>query len=64
MIKSKHNQKRAGMMMLNCILMLSVALLIIGYSTNLIGEQIAQYRQLDEMYLKQINKNIYKSYKL
>ncbi|WP_334333386.1 MULTISPECIES: hypothetical protein [unclassified Companilactobacillus] len=64
MIKNKQNQKRGGMMMLNCILMLSVAILIIGYSTNLIGEQIAQYRQLDEMYLKQINENIHKRYKL
>ena len=56
--------KRSGAVLLNSILILSVAILIVGYTSNLIGEQISGYRRLDEIYEQQINKKINKSNKI
>ncbi|GEO47841.1 hypothetical protein LKI01_18400 [Companilactobacillus paralimentarius] len=56
--------KRRGAVLLNSILILSVAILIVGYTSNLIGEQISGYRRLDEIYEQQINKKINKSNKI
>lgn len=58
------NCKRSGAVLLNSILILSVAILIVGYTSNLIGEQISGYRRLDEIYEQQINKKINKSNKI
>lgn len=56
--------KRSGTVSLNSLLILSVAILIVGYTSNLIGEQISGYRRLDEIYEQQINKKINKSNKI
>lgn len=56
--------KRSGTVLLNSLLILSVAILIVGYTSNLIGEQISGYRRLDEIYEQQINKKINKSNKI
>ncbi|GEO58429.1 hypothetical protein LBO01_15580 [Companilactobacillus paralimentarius] len=58
------NCKRSGAVLLNSILILSVVILIVGYTSNLIGEQISGYRRLDEIYEQQINKKINKSNKI
>lgn len=56
--------KRSGTVLLNSLLILSVAILIVGYTSNLIGEQISGYRRLDEIYEQHINKKINKSNKI
>jgi hypothetical protein len=56
--------RRSGAVLLNSILILSVAILVVGYTSNLIGEQISGYRRLDEIYEQQINNSFNKSNKI
>jgi len=58
------NQKRSGMVLINSILIIMDAIMIVGYTNKLIGEQISGYQQLDEIYLRQIDKKIHKSNKI
>ena len=58
------NQKRGGTVLLNSILLLSVAIMVVGYCNSYVGEQINDYRQLDNLYKQQINKNFNKSNKI
>ncbi|MGQ2375639.1 hypothetical protein ACT542_09565 [Companilactobacillus zhachilii] len=41
-----------------------VSIMVVGYSTSYISEQINDYRQLDKIYKQQINKEINKSNKI
>lgn len=52
----KYNQKRGGTVLLNSILVMSVAIMIVGYSNAYIGAQIRDYQQLDNLYKQKINK--------
>lgn len=58
------NQKRSATVLLNSILILSVAIMIIGISGSYLVEQINDYRQLDNLYKRQIEKNFNKSNKI
>lgn len=58
------NQKHSGTVLLNSILVLMVSIMIVGYSTSYLSEQINDYRQLDKIYKQQINKEINKSNKI
>lgn len=58
------NQKHSGTVLLNSILVLMVSIMVVGYSTSYISEQINDYRQLDKIYKQQINKEINKSNKI
>jgi hypothetical protein len=66
MIRKRHfdNQKHSGTVLLNSILVLMVSIMVVGYSTSYISEQINDYRQLDKIYKQQINKEINKSNKI
>lgn len=59
-----NNQKRGGMVLLNSILVLSVAILIVGYSNAYLSEQVDDYQQLDKLYKRQIKNYINKSNKI
>lgn len=52
----KYNQKRGGTVLLNSILVMSVAIMVVGYSNAYISEQIRDYQQLDNLYKQKINK--------
>jgi len=58
------NRKRSGTVLLNSILVMSVAIMVVGYTNSYISEQINDYRRLDEIYKQQINNKINKSNKI
>lgn len=57
-------KRRKGTIFLNSILLLSVAIMVVGYSNSYIVEQIRDYQQLDKIYKQQINKIYSKSNKI
>ncbi|MHC6120745.1 hypothetical protein ACYT32_10600 [Companilactobacillus sp. FL22-3] len=58
------NQKNSGTVLLNSILVLAVSIMVVGYSTVYVSQQIDDYRQLDKYYQQQINKEFNKSNKI
>lgn len=58
------NRKHSGTVLLNSILVMSVAIMVVGYTNSYISEQINDYRRLDEIYKQQINNKINKSNKI
>lgn len=60
----KSNQKHGATVMLNSILILVVSIMVVGYSNSYLNEQIENYRQLDNLYKRQIEKKINKSNKI
>ena len=60
----RKSQKRSGVVLLNSILILSVAIMVVSYSNAYFSGQVSDYQQLDELYKQQINKKINKSNKI
>jgi len=60
----EYSQKHSGTVLLNSILVLSVAIMIVGYSNSYLSEQTNGYRQLDALYKQQIHNNTNKSNKI
>lgn len=60
----KSNQKHGATVMLNSILILVVSIMVVGYSNSYLNEQIENYRRLDNLYKRQIEKKINKSNKI
>lgn len=58
------SQKHSGVVLLNSILILSVAIMVVSYSNSYFSEQISDYQQLDKLYKQQINKKFNKSNKI
>lgn len=58
------SQKRSATVLLNSILVLMVAIMVIGYSSSYLAEEINDYQKLDEIYKQQINKKFNKSNKI
>ena len=53
------NQKHSGTVLLNSILVLAVSIMVVGYSTSYLSNQINDYRQLDKIYRQQIKDEIH-----
>lgn len=60
----EYSQKHSGTVLLNSILVLSVAIMIVGYSNSYLSNQVDDYRQLDKLYKRQISEKINKSNKI
>lgn len=60
----QNNQNHSGTVLINSILLLSVVIMVVGYSNAYFSEQINDYQQLDKIYKRQINEKYNKSNKI
>lgn len=55
------NHKHSGTIILNAVMILSIAVLVIGFSNAYFDRQVRNYQKLDEKYRQEIINNTKKS---
>jgi len=51
------NRKKSGTIILNAVMILSIAVLVIGFSNAYFERQVSNYQKLDEKYRQEIINN-------
>ncbi|APX72390.1 hypothetical protein M5C72_04425 [Companilactobacillus allii] len=51
------HQKHEGAIILNAVMILSIAILVIGFSNAYFDRQVRSYQKLDEIYKQEITNN-------